>query len=70
MKEKQLKDSDIGKWFTYVPSFGTEERGKLKSFDNHSQTAWIVYHANDNWDGNHWKDYAGIATKYSDLKTN
>lgn len=66
--EPQLTENDIGKWFTYVDWNGKEERGKLKKYDNDMQTAWIVYKANDNWDGDHWKDYTSNGTNYSDLK--
>lgn len=66
---KELTNEHIGKWFTYIQKgSGKEERGKLKSFDNERKTAWIVYHANENWDADHWKDYTAAATNYSDIK--
>lgn len=64
----KLTGKDIGSWFTYTKFDGSEERGKLKSFDNDRQTAWIVYKANNNWNGDYWKDYTAAATKYSDIK--
>jgi len=65
---KQLTENDIGKWFTYISFGDKEERGKLKSFDNETKTAYIVYKANGNWDGDHWKDYTAECTNYSDIK--
>ncbi len=65
--KKTLTKNDIGRWFTYL-SFDGEERGKLKSFDNETQTAFIVYKCNNNWDLDHWKDYTAEATNYSDIK--
>ena len=73
MKEKFNKgiivftESDIGKWVTYRPTFGDQKQGKLKSFDNERRLAWVVYSANHNWDGDHWKDYTAECTNYSDL---
>ena len=69
---KELTNEDIGQWFTYVPSHAPEDKsqwetGKLKSFNNETQTAFIVYAANDNWDGDHWKDYTAQSTRYDDL---
>jgi len=58
-----LKEEDTGKWVYYKK----EERGKIKSFNNDSKTAWVVYKCNNNWDLDHWKDYTACATNYSDL---
>lgn len=68
----QLQQEDIGQWFTYVPSHAPEDRaewesGKLKGYNNESRTAWIVYNANGNWDGDHWKDYTGASTSFDDI---
>jgi len=65
-KIKKLSASDLGKYVTYSNGFKTEQ-GKIKSFDNEKQVAWIVYHTNNNWDGDHWKDYTAACTNYSDL---
>ncbi len=64
---KFLKNSDIGKWVTYRGGAGEVERGKLLSFDNGKRRAFVVYHANGNWDGDHWKDYTAASTDYFDL---
>lgn len=68
METKTLTDQDLGQWFTYVDGTGEEERGKLKAYDNERRVAWIVYKANGNWDGDHWKDYTAAATSYDDIK--
>lgn len=65
---KLLTENDIGNWFTYIEFDGSEERGKLKNFNNEKQIAWIVYKANNNWDGEHWMNYTAAATNYSDIK--
>lgn len=41
--------------------------GKIKSFRNESRVAFVVYNANNNWDGDHWKDYTAAATNYDRL---
>ena len=61
-----LLDSDIGAWVVYNPNL-ENERGRIKSFNNERQVAWVVYKANNNWDGDHWKDYTAVATNYSDI---
>lgn len=64
---KTLTEKDIGRDVTYLDGTGSEERGKIKVFDNKRQVAWVVYHANNNWDGDHWKDYTAAQTNYKDL---
>lgn len=63
---KKLNKTDIGRILTYVEFDGSEQKGKLKAFDNEKQIAWIVYKCNNNWD--RFKDYTAAATKYSDIK--
>jgi len=65
-----LQEHNISDWVTYTPSDGHTEQGRIKIFDNEKQVAWVVYKANENWDGDHWKDYTGESTKYSDLYLN
>lgn len=62
-----LTEQDIGQWVTYHGWVGETERGKIKRFDNQRRVAWVVYHANENWDDDHWKDYTAAATHYGDL---
>ena len=64
---KTFTEKDIGSWVTYKDGTGQTEEGKLKSFDNTKQLAWVVYKSNENWDGDHWKDYTAACTNYSDL---
>jgi hypothetical protein len=63
---KKLSSSDVGQWVEYSNGFKTE-KGKIKRFDNERQVAWIVYNANENWDGDHWKDYTAACTDYYNL---
>lgn len=62
----QLTENDIGRWVTYDDGF-KKEHGKIKSFNNERQVAWVVYNANENWDADHWKDYTAACTDYSFL---
>jgi hypothetical protein len=70
MKEKEiiniLDPSNIGCWLVYKPQI-ENELGRLLRYDNEKQIAWVVYKANNNWDGEHWKDYTAESTKYEDL---
>lgn len=71
--EMVLEDSAIGRWVWYVPNHAKDdksqwERGKIKSFRNNDQHAFVVYNANDNWDGDHWMDYTAASTRYDDLR--
>lgn len=68
----ELTADDTGQWFTYIPSHAQDDKsewesGKLKSFNNDNNHAFIVYNANDNWDGDHWKDYTAASTRYEDI---
>ena len=63
---EKLTTKDIGKWVTYKPEL-ENERGKILSFNNERQVAWVVYNANNNWDADHWKDYTAACTNYEDL---
>lgn len=70
MKKKEnvsvLYPSNLGCWLIYKPQI-ENERGKLLRYDNEKKVAWVVYKANNNWDGEHWKDYTAESTKYEDL---
>jgi hypothetical protein len=70
---KILTDKDVGRWVYYVPNHAKKdksqwERGRIKSFNNTNKIAFVVYKANDNWEGDHWKDYTAPATNYEDLE--
>lgn len=63
----ELTQEDIGRWVIYRSSGGDKiERGKLKSWNQWN--IFVVYNANDNWDGDHWKDYTGASTRPEDLE--
>lgn len=62
-KNMELTEKDIGRWVTYTNG----EKGKIKTFNNDTQTAFVVYKCNNNWDLDHWKDYTAEATRYGDL---
>lgn len=68
-----LDDTAIGRWVYYIPGHAPDdktqwERGKIKSYRNDDRHAFVVYNANDNWDGDHWKDYTAASTNYDDLR--
>lgn len=43
-----------------------KENGKIKEIDYGQQTAFVVYHCNDDWDN--YRDYTGALTNLSQLK--
>lgn len=61
----KLTNADVGRWVVYTDGVGDQEQGKLKSWNE--ENIFVVYHANGNWDGDHWKDYTGQATRPEDL---
>ena len=60
-----LTDSDIGKYVEYNDNNGKVERGKIKSYNNETQLAWVVYKCNNEW--NNYQNYTGQSIKYEDL---
>jgi len=65
---EKMTDEDIWKWITYIDVINWDEIWKIKSFNNDTKTAFVVFNANQNWDWNHWKDYTAQGCKYSDLE--
>lgn len=63
-----LSDRDIGRWVIYTAGDGHKERGKIKRFSVEYNLIYVVYNANNNWDGDHWKDYTAAATQPEDLE--
>ncbi len=63
MKNIQLNKKYIGRDVIYQ----NRDKGKIKSFNNETQTAFVIYKCNGNWDLNHWKDYTAEGTRYCDL---
>jgi hypothetical protein len=62
----KLTQEDVGRWVTYTDGSGSTERGKIKSWNDSG--VFVVYNANDNWDGDHWKDYTAAHTRPEDLE--
>ena len=67
VKIVDLIQDDIGKWVTYRSYGGDKvEYGKIKSWND--RFVFVVYNANNNWDGDNWKNYTGAATNPEDLE--
>lgn len=62
----KLTPNDIGRWVLYTGSDGKKEKGRIKNWN--STNIFVVYNANGNWDGDHWKDYTAQSTRPNDLK--
>jgi hypothetical protein len=62
----------VGDNVTYIPFKGCDkslyESGKVKSICDDTNYVFVVYHCNNNWDVNHWKDYTAARTATKDLK--
>lgn len=66
-------DIKIGIKVHYIPYKGCTDKeyqnGKIKCFCNDTTDyVFVVYHCNNNWDLDHWKDYTGQRTAVSDIK--
>ena len=71
----KLDESSIGRWVWYIPNHAKDdksqwERGRIKSFSNENQRAWVVYKANGNLGLSIevWGQFTGQATSYDDLE--
>lgn len=63
---EKLTTKDIGRWVVYSTYGTADECGKVKSYDNKTQVAWVVYKwGAEPW---RWEEYTAQATNYSDLK--
>jgi hypothetical protein len=72
---KSLTESDIGKTIWYIPSHAKTdlsqwEMGRIKSFDNERQLAWVVYSHGNNSKIDHYQEYTAAATSYQELSFN
>ncbi len=63
MDIQALTKQDIGRYVRYKPSVGSEETGRIKSWNK--KWIFVVYKCDNNW--NHFRDYTGCATKPEDL---
>lgn len=63
----KLTECEIGKWVVYTAGDGHEERGKLKSWNDHY--IFVVYSVGDepDWETDKWMDYTAASTKPEDL---
>lgn len=64
----KLTEKDVGRWVIYTAGDGHKERGKIKNWNADWNLIYTVYNANDNWDGDHWKDYTAAGTHPEDLE--
>jgi len=64
----ELTKDDVGRWVIYTAGDGHKERGKVKTWSADYKLIYVVYNANNNWDGDHWQDYTAAATEPSDLE--
>ncbi len=60
------RPEDVGRWVVYTDGAGETERGKIKSWNNSG--IFVVYNADDNWDGNEWMNYTAAHTRPEDLE--
>lgn len=60
----KLEKKDIGAWVKYIGG-GGGELGRLKSFNNESETAFVVFNCAGQW--LRYFDYTGQSVKYKDL---
>lgn len=72
LQNETLSDDDIGRAVWYVPNHAPDdrsqwERGKIKSFDNQRQAAWVVYDHGNPSKVDHFTEYTAARTDYSSL---
>ena len=63
----KLTEDDLWKRVIYKAFcvWDTEEEWVIKSFNNESKTAFVVYKCN--WDWSNYQNYTGQGTNYCDL---
>ncbi len=61
-----LTSEDIGRYAIYRGGAGERERGRIKSFNNARQTAWVVYY-HPGRDMQLYEHYTAACTNYDDL---
>ena len=60
-----LEESNIGNTVVYAKGKSWEETGLVKSFNNESKTAFVVFQCSDDWEN--FKNYTGQSTRFADL---
>lgn len=63
---KELKQTDMYDWFSYKDPFNWWETGRLKAYNNDTQTAYIVFKCDD--DRENRLNYTAEWCKYSDIE--
>ena len=69
-----LEEKDIGRTVWYAPSHALDdvsqwEKGRIKSFDNERQIAWVVYDGGNDSKIDHYDRYTAASTQYNDLRS-
>ena len=59
-----LRKEDIGRWVLYTASYGDNEKGKLKSWND--KYIFVVYKCAGRWDD--YQNYTAAATEPEDLR--
>ena len=59
-----LREEDIGRWVLYTPSYGGNEKGRLKSWNE--KWIFVVYSCAGEWDK--FENYTAAATLPKDLR--
>jgi hypothetical protein len=65
--EKLLNINDIGRILTYTNSINEQLLGRLKSFDNAKQIAYLVFFRDSAFTDSNWKQYRAFPIKYTDI---
>lgn len=69
----KLSREDIGKTVWYAPSHAIDdpsqwEKGRIKSYENSREVAWIVYDGGNDSKIDHYDRYTAACTSYRDLR--
>lgn len=67
-----LTDDDIGRTVWYVPEHAVDdstqwELGRIESFNNERQVAWVVYSHGNPSKMDHYQEYTAACSRYSNL---
>ena len=60
---EKLNDANIGDRFTYIDVINWNESWRLKSYNNDTKTAFIVFKCDNNWNNN-WLNYTAQWCSY------
>jgi len=62
---ENLKKTDKYDWFTYIDVINWNEHWRLKSYNNETKTAFIVFKCNNDWEN--WLNYTAQWCNYNNL---